>query len=56
MQKPDFLEVLTLVDPILELGVLSLNDIDLKVLIDVVDKEAHVLAQLHYLSKDLPGV
>jgi len=56
VQKSDFLEVLTLIDPILELGVLSLNDIYLKVLIDIVDKEAHVLSQLHNLSEDLPGV
>ena len=56
MEQSNFLEVFTLVDSVLELGELSLNHIYLQVLVDVVDEEAHVLAELHDLSKDLPSV
>lgn len=56
MKKSDFLEIFALVYSIHEFCELRLDDVNLKVLINIVNQEAHMLTQLHDLTEHLPSV
>ena len=51
MQHPDFFKIPRGLDTYIELNPLTLKDVNLQVLVDVVDQEAHMLSQLQSQSE-----